>query len=76
MPIVKLVGGPYDGETVEVTAAARAIDVHRDDGSFASYAPSEAGTWKYAGSSRPMRAETARGGACSPDNGGVTALSR
>ncbi len=73
MVIAKLIGGPYDGETVEVAAAVRAIDVHRGDGGFSSYVPTRDGTWHYVGTSRPSRTSTA---VLSPDSGRLTAHSQ
>ncbi len=59
MAIANLVGGPFDGETLEVPATARTIDVHRCDGTYASYVPTRAGSWHYVGASRDTSAAAA-----------------
>lgn len=47
MRLAELVGGPLDGETVEITATARLIEVDLGGGTFASYFLSAAGRWHY-----------------------------
>jgi hypothetical protein len=52
MRLAELVGGPLHGETVQITATVRDIDVDLGDGTFATYSRCAAGYWQYKGAKR------------------------
>ncbi len=47
--LAELVGGPLDGETVEIVATTRVIEIELRDGTFGSYLEDRNGIWNYAG---------------------------
>jgi hypothetical protein len=52
MLLAQLIDGPLHGETIEVGASTKIIEVDLGDGTFGSYSENGAGYWQYGGAKR------------------------